>query len=128
MQRAIHSIQIGIRRREHLGDLEGLAASIQRYGLIHPIVVDAAGTLVAGERRLRACLQLGWTEVEVRLYGELTAEERAAIELEENLQRKNLTPLERSKTLVQLIETTRMIVQHPEFPRTTTEAFRADSA
>ncbi len=38
--------------------------------------------------------------IDTRSLGELSPEERAAIELEENIRRKDLTPLERSKELV----------------------------
>jgi hypothetical protein len=40
----------------------------------------------------------------VRRMGDLTEQERAIIELEENLHRKNLTPIERSQTTVRLVE------------------------
>jgi hypothetical protein len=106
---AIGEIQTGPRRRKELGDLEALAASIQWYGLIHPIVIDQDRLLVAGERRLNACQLLGWTDIEVRIYEDLTEEERWAIELEENLHRKDLTEYERSKIMVALAETARKL-------------------
>jgi ParB family transcriptional regulator, chromosome partitioning protein len=76
MKWSIDTIQIGTRRREELGDLEGLAESIRQHELFHPIVVDRTGLLIAGERRLRACQLLGWTEIDVRIYDDLTNEER----------------------------------------------------
>jgi ParB-like chromosome segregation protein Spo0J len=100
----IADIKVENRRREDFGDLEGLAASIGKYGLLQPPVVDFDGSvyrLVAGERRLRACRDiLKWTEIPVRLYSELTEDERREIELEENLQRKDLTPYELSRAIV----------------------------
>jgi hypothetical protein len=108
---AIDEIQIGPRRREELGGLEALAASIQQHGLIHPIVIDQDGTLVAGERRLKACQLLGWGEIDVRVYEELTQEERWAIELEENLHRKDLSEYERAKTMMALVETAHKLAQ-----------------
>jgi ParB/RepB/Spo0J family partition protein len=108
---AIDEIQIGPRRREELGGLEALAASIQQHGLIHPIVIDQDGTLVAGERRLKACQLLGWVEIDVRVNEDLTEEERWAIELEENLHRKDLTEYERSKTMMALVEMARKLAQ-----------------
>lgn len=94
------SVQFGERRREDYGDIDALAASIARYGLLHPIVVDAECRLVTGGRRLKACERLGWTEIEARDFGELTEEERREIELEENLRRKDLTPYEQARELV----------------------------
>lgn len=107
----IAQIVVGERRRLEYGDLHELAASIEQYGLIHPIVVDADGRLVAGERRLKACQSLGWTEIDVRDFGALTDAERSEIELEENLRRKDLTPYERSRTLTQLADTAKAVVQ-----------------
>ena len=37
-----------------MGDIAGLAANIAALGLLHPIVVQPDGTLIAGERRLQA--------------------------------------------------------------------------
>lgn len=108
--RRLESIVVGPRRREDFGDLDGLAASIERFGLLHPIVIDDCNNLIAGERRYRACRQLGWAEVDVRPLGELSEAERREIELEENLRRKDLTPYEQSRTLVRLVETAREVV------------------
>lgn len=100
----IADVQVGERRREEYGDLEGLARSIQEHGLLHPIVVDSDMCLVVGERRLRACKMLGWTEIEVKQLGELSEQELREIELEENLRRKDLTEYELSKNMVALAE------------------------
>lgn len=52
------------RIRRDLGDLEGLAAELDRDGLLKPILVNATDySLVDGERRLRAAQLLGWTEI-----------------------------------------------------------------
>jgi ParB family chromosome partitioning protein len=93
----ISQIIIEDRCREDLGDIEGLADSISRVGLLHPIIVDEANRLVAGQRRLEACRSLDWETVPVRRYAELTDDERLAIEIEENRSRKDLTPEERSQ-------------------------------
>jgi len=92
----VDSIKIkGERFREEYGEIEELAVSIQRYGLLHPIVVekDKEGNiwLVAGERRLRAHQLLGLEYIEVKFLSELDELERREIEIEENLRRKNFT-------------------------------------
>src|SRR5438132_2687400 len=55
----VAAIQVGPRHRRDLGDVAGLAASIAEVGLLHPIVVNGAGELIAGGRRLEAAKLLG---------------------------------------------------------------------
>ena len=54
-RRAIDGIVIGERHRKDLGDLDALAASIGKLGLLQAIGVTKSNELVFGERRLRAC-------------------------------------------------------------------------
>jgi ParB-like chromosome segregation protein Spo0J len=63
----IASIHIGERARKDMGDIDALAASIKVHGLIHPPAVQPDGTLIAGQRRILACQQLGWTQIPVRV-------------------------------------------------------------
>lgn len=73
--------------------IEELSRSIQRYGLIQPIVVRKINPthyeLIAGERRLRASKRAGLLEIEaiVQRVGE---QDSAVMALIENLQRENL--------------------------------------
>jgi len=71
-----------------------LAQSIDKRGLINPIIVDDMGYLVAGYHRLEAVRKLGWKEVSVIVakVGDLEAQ---LIEIDENLIRKELTILEK---------------------------------
>jgi ParB-like chromosome segregation protein Spo0J len=85
-------IKIGPRFRKDLGAIDGLVASIQAVGLIHPVVVDQDGNLVAGERRLAACLRLGWRDVPATIV-DLDADV-LRIQDDENTMRKNFTPTE----------------------------------
>ncbi len=110
----INKIVVANRRREDFGNVEKLSESISKYGLFHPPVVDSDNNLIAGERRLRACKLLGFVEIPVRFYSELSDKERDEIELEENLQRKDLTSYEQSKTYAKLAETTKQILQNQE--------------
>lgn len=90
MKVPVDKIKVGHRCREDFGDIEGLAISIQKYGLIHPIVIDEDFNLLAGERRLRAHNYLGLKEIEVTYKKDLNEAEKKEIELEENLKRKDL--------------------------------------
>lgn len=82
----ISSIKIGRRFRKDLRDLAPLMASIRKHGLLHPIVVDGTGQLVAGQRRLEACRQLEWDEIPVT---RVSMEDLRAAETEENVAREN---------------------------------------
>lgn len=79
------------RQRKELRNIEDLAESIARLGLIHPIVIDRDNVLVAGERRLTACTQLGWSHVTTQYREDLDELTAWAIELEENIKRSDLT-------------------------------------
>jgi site-specific DNA-methyltransferase (adenine-specific) len=90
---AVTSILIGERFRRDLGDLDSLMESIQAVGLLHPVVVTAAGKLVAGQRRLEACKRLGWEEIPATV---LSVSDPVCLlaEADENEVRRNLTPSE----------------------------------
>ena len=88
----ISDIRVEDRQRSEISEaeLQELAASIKRNGLLHPIVVDKSGRLLAGERRLRAHQLLGLAEIPVTLWEDLPEAERSIVELEENIKRQNL--------------------------------------
>ena len=80
------------RQRKDFGDERELQASIHRRGLLHPIVIAPPRRLVAGERRLRAWLAIKGNEpIPCRPLADLSEDELYAIELEENIKRKDLT-------------------------------------
>jgi len=79
-----------VRQRKELKGIEELADSIARLGLIHPIVIDSEGVLVAGERRLTACTSLGWDNISVQFAEDLDDYGLQCIELEENVKRSDL--------------------------------------
>jgi ParB/RepB/Spo0J family partition protein len=78
------------RQRRELADIDVLADSIRRLGLIHPIVVTPELELVAGERRYTACTRLGWTHIPVQYTNELEGNSLRLIELEENIKRQDI--------------------------------------
>lgn len=100
----ISDIKIGQRVRDDYGDMESLAKSIQEHGLLHPIVVDLDYNLIAGCRRLLACERIGLKEIEAKVLENVSEKELRVLELEENIRRKDLTELEKSKNLVELAE------------------------
>ena len=81
------------RQRRDLGDITGIANSIDKIGQIQPVVLEERPEgfcLIAGERRFRAMQLLRRTEIEGILKSELSDEQRILIELEENIKRKQL--------------------------------------
>lgn len=100
----IDSITVGDRLRDDMGDIAALAESIREHGLLHPITVDEEGVLIAGGRRLAAMRKLGFETVPARHWQTLDENDRRLIELEENLQRKDLTDFERSKNVAEIAE------------------------
>jgi ParB-like nuclease domain len=54
MHKPINEIVVGDRHRKQAGDIAALAQNIDEIGLLHPIVIDPAGRLIAGARRLMA--------------------------------------------------------------------------
>jgi ParB/RepB/Spo0J family partition protein len=78
------------RQRRDISRTDDLEDSIARLGLIHPIVVTREKVLVAGERRLTAIKKLGWDRVPVQYTDEVEPRMLAAIELEENIKRRDI--------------------------------------
>ncbi len=72
LDRAVDSLIVGTRHRTDLGDIETLAASIDRDGLLQPLTITIDGVLVCGARRLAAIKMLGWRTVSVWVRGGLS--------------------------------------------------------
>jgi len=95
--------------RQHfrVEEIEELAASIQKNGLLQPIICrknkENIYEIVAGERRWRAMKQLGYKDVPVieRAYSD---KEVMAAALVENIQRANLNAIEEAEGYKQLID------------------------
>ncbi|MBN2489521.1 MAG: ParB/RepB/Spo0J family partition protein [Planctomycetes bacterium] len=96
--------------RGRVGDdsIQELAASIQEAGLMQPLVVRPVDAglyeLVAGERRLRACRLLGWAEVPA-VVREVESSRMLELALIENIQRKDLNPIECARALREMMDT-----------------------
>lgn len=87
-------------------DLAELRASLQASGMLQPVVVRPAGEsfeLISGERRFRAAVQLGWTEIPALVRD---ADERTMLTLAliENLQRTDLNAVEEARGYQRLQE------------------------
>jgi ParB/RepB/Spo0J family partition protein len=105
----LHQIELGDRRREEYGDIDKLAASIKKIGLLHPVIVERIGDdqfrVVVGGRRLRAMQMLKLDTVPARLSEMLNDEQLREIEMEENEHRKDFTHGERGRTFKAALQT-----------------------
>ena len=91
MQLRIDHIKIPLRIRKDLGDIRRLMLSLEQYGLMNPIVVNRKHELIAGHRRLEAARRLGWDCIEAHVVNKAAALDKLLLEIEENVQRKDLT-------------------------------------
>lgn len=99
----IEEVQITRRReREDLGNLEELGASILKFGQLVPIIVDKNNELIDGQRRLTARKENGESTILCILKEDVDEVLAKELELETNLQRKDMTWREKSKGLTEL--------------------------
>ena len=89
-------------------DIDAMAANINELGLIQPISVrwledDQLFEIVAGERRYRAVKQLGLVEVPC-IITEADNAKKSALQLAENLMRKNLNPIDEANAFKDVME------------------------
>ena len=85
--------------------LKELSQSIDRHGLIQPIIVIKDGsnfTLIAGERRLRATKLLGLSKIKA-IVANIADKKLRELALIENIQRQNLSPIELANAYQELI-------------------------
>jgi ParB family chromosome partitioning protein len=87
-------------------EMQALAESISMHGLLQPVVVrrvEGRYQLIAGERRLRAAAQAGWSDVPANV---VEADDRQVAEMAivENLHRKDLNPLEKAASFQRYLQ------------------------
>lgn len=96
----INSIIIPSRRRAANADkVAGIAASIKEIGIINPVTLSGDGHLLAGLHRVEACRLLGWQEIPAQLVEGLNALQAELVEIDENLIRNDLSPLQQGEWL-----------------------------
>ena len=83
-----------------------LALSIQKYGVIQPIVVRQIGNkyeIIAGERRYKASKVAGKQTIPA-IISELNDKDSVEIALIENVQREDLTPIEKAVSYKKILD------------------------
>ncbi len=81
--------------------VEQLKKSIELNGLLNPITVDCNFNLIAGLHRLTACKLLGFKQIECNIVSYDSEENARLAEIDENLIRNELEPLERGKLVLE---------------------------
>ena len=108
----ISAITVGTDRREALPeDVQKMAESMTKIGLLSPITVDKHHALIAGLHRLEAAKLLGWEEIEC-IVSDLDGLQAELAEIDENFVRKNLSGIEYSDLLLRRKEIYEAL--HPE--------------
>lgn len=90
--------------------LKELAVSIKEHGVIQPIIVRRVNgkyEIIAGERRYKASALAGMTKIPA-IIRDLDDKESSKVALLENLQRKNLNPIEEARTYQKILEIDQM--------------------
>lgn len=86
--------------------LKELAISIKEHGVIQPIIVRRIGSkfeIIAGERRYKASTLAGLTKIPA-IIKDLDDKESSKVALIENLQRRDLTPIEEARTYQKILD------------------------
>lgn len=90
--------------------LKGLADSIKTSGVLQPVLLEKNGgsyIIVAGERRYRAALLAGLTDIPA-IVRDFTPQERLEAALLENVQREDLRPVEEAQAYAVILRETGM--------------------
>jgi ParB/RepB/Spo0J family partition protein len=88
-------------------EVEELADDLKRNGQLCPVECLPDGTLIAGHKRVAAARLLGWSEVTCWVRDDLRSQGDAAVEkrlIEDNLNRRQLAPLELARCYKRLKE------------------------
>ena len=86
--------------------LKELSESIKQHGIIQPLVLRRLGNkyeIIAGERRFKAATMAGLKQVPA-IISDIDDNKSAEIALVENIQRRNLTPIEEAKSYKNLLD------------------------
>ena len=94
--------------RTEFGNLQGLADSIQRNGLIQPIVLDHDNNLIAGERRIRAHELIKRDDIAFIFHDQIPEDVRAEMEFEENFWRKGFSWQEEALGILSIYQKKKM--------------------
>jgi ParB-like chromosome segregation protein Spo0J len=131
---SIEDIRVGDRYRKDLGDIQTLAESIRRLGLMQPVGITPDSELIFGQRRIEALKLLGHTTITARV---LDINSIIEGEYDENEVRKDFTPSEKvaiARAIEKELEgrqgrpTAKKVVSGTPFPEGKTRDLAAEKA
>ena len=94
--------------------LDELRESISRHGILQPVVVRPAASgfeLISGERRWRAAQQVGLARIPAVVRASVSDADMLELALVENLQRRDLDPIERAQGFRSLMDSLKLTQQ-----------------
>ncbi len=104
--RDVRPSKVQTRKTFNEDSIQQLAESIKRHGLQEPVIVrksEGKYELVCGERRLRACILAGLTEIPA-ICRNVSDDESILLGLIENIQREDLNPIEEAEAYKSILE------------------------
>jgi ParB family chromosome partitioning protein len=90
----VESVVVRKRIRKELGDISALMESLKNHGQLTPIIINRKYELIAGFRRVQAAKRLGWKSIEAVMIDRPSEQQKLEVEIEENVQRLDLSPEE----------------------------------
>lgn len=104
----IEKLKLAPNVRRDVSSVDELAGSIRRFGILEPLIVCTNGgddfEVIAGQRRLTAARVAGLEEVPVVIRPRPSPADRVLLQLAENLERKEMTPIEEAVAFKQLTD------------------------
>lgn len=99
MDMEVSKILMSKNTRKDFGNMDELIASVKEKGVLEPLLINQKNELIAGERRFKAATAAGLKEVPVIVI-DLDETNQAEIRIIENIQRKDLNPVEEGETFL----------------------------
>lgn len=107
----LDKIRVPENRKRPVTNVDDLMESFVAVGQLQPIIVDESFTLISGGNRFETARRLGWESID-GIVVRVRDLERELIEIDENLIRKELTPLQRCTQLARRKEIFELL--HPD--------------
>lgn len=88
-------------------NIDDLAHSIQEFGLLNPLIVSKKENnyeVIAGQRRFLACKKLNIEKIPCIIKNNLDTQEAITISLIENIQRADMSPIDKSRAYKNLLD------------------------